>query len=202
VDNTSNILFKFKEHLKVLNRSPATIKSYIYNLKHFLYSTQEPDMKKVTKSMIESYIAGLYDYRTIDGKPYKTSTLCIKIRSVKRFFEYLEKANIIFIDPTETIKEPKKEMGLIKDVLTPKEANKILDQPNLGTLLGIRHFWVSVTVRFWNCFILPVSGIKSCVCLLFMMRIYKQGCSELKEKGKKTGSCPWAGMQSDLLENT
>ena len=184
MDNTSDILFKFKEHLKVLNRSPATIKSYIYNLEHFLYSIKETDMKKVTKSMIESYIAGLYDYRTIDAKPYKTSTLCIKIRSVKRFFEYLEKANIIFIDPTETIKEPKKEMGLIKDVLTPKEANRILDQPNLGTLLGIRDR--AILELFYS------TGIrKEELCLLTIYDADLQGrMLRVKGKGQKDRVVP------------
>ncbi len=88
--------------------------------------------------MMETYIAGLYDHRTEAGKPYKTNTICLKVRSIKRFFEFLEKSNIIFIDPAESIKEPKKKKGLVKDILSPKEANEFLDQPNLGTLMGIR----------------------------------------------------------------
>jgi integrase/recombinase XerD len=138
MDNTNDLVFKFKEHLAVLNRSPATIKSYTDHLKGFLAAIKETDMKKVTRSMIESYISELYDYRTIEGKPYSIGTICIKVRSVKRFFEFLEKANIIFIDPAETIKEPQKEKNLPKRVLTRKEVLTIMDQPNLGTRTGIR----------------------------------------------------------------
>jgi integrase/recombinase XerD len=129
-------LFKFKQHLAVLNRSPATIEAYTEHTKVFLKSVD--DIKQTTRQMIEDYIAGLYDYKTVDGRPYRIGTICVKVRSIKRFFEFLEKANIVFINPAECITEPKKEKGRIKTTLTAKEANKILDQPNLGTLPGIR----------------------------------------------------------------
>ena len=136
MEDTNELLFKFKEHLAVLNRSPATIKLYMEQTKAFLNSVN--DIKQMTRRNIEDYIAGLYDYKTIEGRPYKISTICLKVRSIKRLFEFLEKANIVFINPAEFIIEPKKEKGVIKATLTPKEARKIVDQPNLGTLPGIR----------------------------------------------------------------
>jgi len=136
MEDTNEYLFKFKEHLAVLNRSPATIKAYMEHTKAFVKSMD--DIKQTTRRNIEEYIAGLYDYRSIEGKPYKIGTICVKVRSIKRLFEFLEKTNIVFINPAEFIIEPKKEKGVIKTTLTPKEANKILDQPNLGTLPGIR----------------------------------------------------------------
>lgn len=138
MDNTDELLFKFKEHLSILNRSPATIEAYTEHAGHFLKSVTGKDIRQITTRMTEDYIAGLYDYRTIEGRPYKTATICLKVRSIKRFFEFLEKANIIFVDPTEFITEPRQEKGRIKTTLTSKEARKILDQPNLGTLPGIR----------------------------------------------------------------
>jgi len=138
MNNTDELLFKFKEHLSVLNRSPATIQAYTDHAKHFLKSVTGSDIRQVTTRMTEDYIASLYDYRTIEGRPYKTATICVKVRSIKRFFEFLEKANIIFVDPAEFITEPRQEKGRIKPTLTSQEARKILDQPNLGTLAGIR----------------------------------------------------------------
>lgn len=136
MEDNNDYLFRFKEHLAVLNRSPATIEAYTDHTKAFLKSVD--DIKQITRRHIEDYIAGLYDYKTVYDKPYKTGTICVKVRSIKRFFEFLEKANIIFINPAECITEPKKEKGRIKATLTPREARKILDQPNLGTLPGIR----------------------------------------------------------------
>jgi integrase/recombinase XerD len=66
------------------------------------------------------------------------ATVSIKIRALKRFFEYLESSNYILINPAEHIKEPKKENRLPRVVLTEDEAKKILDQPNLSTMAGIR----------------------------------------------------------------
>ncbi|MCP4722648.1 MAG: tyrosine-type recombinase/integrase [Desulfobacteraceae bacterium] len=133
-----DLLFKFTEHLTALNRSPGTIRSYIMYARHFLQSTDAKDVKQITTTMIENYIAGLYDYRSVENKPYNTGTIGLKIRSIKRFFEFLEQSNLIFIDPAEFITEPKKKIVGIKPTLTPKEVRKILDQPNLGTLTGIR----------------------------------------------------------------
>ncbi len=133
-----DLLFKFTEHLTVLNRSPGTIKSYVFYAEHFLQSLNAKDIKQITTTMIESWIADLWDYRNDQGKPYSTGTVSVKIRSVKRFFEFLEKTNVIFIDPAEFITEPKKKKNSIKPVLTPKEVLRVFDQPNLGTLTGIR----------------------------------------------------------------
>ncbi|MCP5007928.1 MAG: tyrosine-type recombinase/integrase, partial [Planctomycetes bacterium] len=137
-EDFNKLIFKFKELLKILNRSPATIKSYCSHIRAFWYGVDVSNVKKITRETIEAYIATLYDHRSVDGMAYSTETVCIKIRSIKRFFEYLEFANVIFINPTEFISEPKKEKRLPKDILTAKEASIILDQPNLGTLTGIR----------------------------------------------------------------
>ena len=134
----SDLLFKFKKHLKALNRSESTIDNYHNHLRHFLSAFSETDLKKVNRTMIEAYIAGLSRHRTSKGTPYSTGTICIKVRSVKRFFEFLEKANIIFIDPTEFIKEPSKDKRLPKKILTRKETLLVLDQPDLNTPTGIR----------------------------------------------------------------
>jgi site-specific recombinase XerD len=72
--NSDELLFKFKEHLAVLNRSPSTIENYTDHLKSFLDTLKKTEIMSVTRSMIESYIAGLYDHRTQKGKPYSLSS--------------------------------------------------------------------------------------------------------------------------------
>ena len=134
----SDLLERFKEYLHVLNRSPATIIAYIKHTELFLKAVSVEDIRQVTTSMIESWIQNLYDYRNARNQPYSISTIGIKIRSIKRFFEFLEKVNTVFIDPAELIKKPKLNKNKIKPTLTAKEVRQILDQPNLGTLIGIR----------------------------------------------------------------
>lgn len=135
--SVNDILFGFKEHLKVLGRSPATVEAYTEHAKYFLDATGY-DVKAVTRAKLETWIAGLFAHQTKEGQPYAPSTIAVKVRSVKRLFEYLEQANIVFINPAEFIQEPKKVRGIPKNILTPAEARAVLDQPNLGTLKGIR----------------------------------------------------------------
>jgi len=135
--NANDLLFQFKEHLAVLNRTDATIKGYSDHVRIYLAGL-EKDIKAVTRTDMENYIAGLYDHQTEEGRTYATGTIIIKVRALKRFFEFLENKNIIFIDPMEFIKEPQKEKTLPRNTLSEKEMRKLLDQPNLGTLTGIR----------------------------------------------------------------
>ena len=53
------------------------------------------------------------------------------------FLNFCERTNVIFINPTEFIKEPQNKIR-IKPVLTFEEMKRILDQPNLSTITGIR----------------------------------------------------------------
>jgi len=138
MDNLNELLFAFKQHLQAHGRSPATVELYTDQAGCFLQSVAASDIRQVAKSHIEAYIAGLYEHRTIEGKSYSTGTLCVKVRAVKRLFEYLESANIIFINPAESIREPQKEKTLPRHVLTAKEMQKLLDQPNLALMTGIR----------------------------------------------------------------
>jgi integrase/recombinase XerD len=197
MNNANDLVFKFKERLKVLNRSPATIEAYTEHIRPFLKSVKADDIKQVTTRMIENYIAGLYDYRTIEGKPYKVSTICLKVRSVKRFFEFLEKTNIIFIDPAEYIKEPKVEKNLFKKALSPKEVNKILDQPNLGTRAGIRDR--SILELFYS------TGIRKkelCNLTIYDADLTGRMLRINQGKGQKDRGYPWESMLSSFCKNT
>ncbi len=138
MDNVNDLLFSFKQHLQARGRSPATVSLYTEQAGLFLQKVTADDIRQVSKSHIEIYIETLYDHRNTEGKPYSNGTLCVKVRAVKRLFEYLESANIVFINPAESIREPKKEKSLSKSVLTRKEMEKIIDQPNLALMTGIR----------------------------------------------------------------
>ena len=138
MDNVGDLLFSFRRHLEARGRSPATVALYTEQAGLFLQMVTAGDIRQVRKSHIEAYIQGLYDYRSDTGKPYGNGTLCVKVRAVRRLFEYLESANIIFINPAESIREPQKQKSLPRNVLTRKEMEKILDQPNLGLMTGIR----------------------------------------------------------------
>jgi integrase/recombinase XerD len=133
-ENFTELLFSFKEHLKVKNYSEASIDSYCYNLQRFFLHLQEKqitDIRHVNRQLLK-------DYQLDITKRYGAGTVSVMIRSVKRFFEQLENTNHILINPAEYLREPKKESRLPRVVLSNDEALKILDQPNLSTFNGIR----------------------------------------------------------------
>jgi integrase/recombinase XerD len=133
----------FTEHLKVKNYSPQSVAAYSGHLRLFLDHLTENniiDVKRVTRDVLKDYQQKIIEQktgRTKDGG-YAVGTISMKTRAVKRFFEYLEDAGTILINPAEHIKEPKKKTRLPRVVLSEDEVRKILDQPNLSTLVGIR----------------------------------------------------------------
>jgi len=52
--NTNDLLFQFKEHLAVLNRTASTIKGYSDHVRIFLKGL-EKDIKGVTRTDMENY---------------------------------------------------------------------------------------------------------------------------------------------------
>jgi integrase/recombinase XerD len=140
-NNLNDLLFAFMEHMKVRNYAKASLTGYSRCLGQFLAYLREndiSDLKRVTRDTLTAYQVKLIEFRDEKGRRYTTATVSIKIRAVKRFFEYLESANHILINPAEHIKEPKKETRLPRVVLTEDEARKILDAPNLSMMTGIR----------------------------------------------------------------
>jgi integrase/recombinase XerD len=128
-----DLLFAFAEHLKVKHYAEESIRHYCQHVKLFVASlTDITDPKRVSRDMLTNWRTGL------GQKDYTIATISVKVRSVKRFFAYLEETNHILINPAEYLKEPKKENRLPRVLLTDKEVRKILDQPNLSTLTGIR----------------------------------------------------------------
>jgi site-specific recombinase XerD len=137
----NDLLFGFREHLKVKNYSPMSIASYSGHLQGFFEYLREKeitDIKRVTRDILKDYQMKITEYKDQEGKGYTIATISIKIRAIKRFFEYLEETNQILVNPAEYLKEPEKETRLPRVVLTEGEARKILDQPNLSSMIGIR----------------------------------------------------------------
>jgi integrase/recombinase XerD len=137
----NDLLFGFREHLKVKSYSPMSIASYSGHLKGFFDYLREKgitDIKRVTRDNLKDYQLKITERKDQEGKGYTIATISLKIRAIKRFFEYLEETNQILVNPAEYLKEPEKETRLPRVVLTEDEVRKILDQPNLSTLTGIR----------------------------------------------------------------
>ncbi len=145
MNDDTQLLFDFTEHLKVLNRSPATIKLYTGNVRCYLTEqekTKTKDIKAVTRTDMETYVAVFYE----KDKKYSVGTICVKVRSLKRFFEYLEQSNIIFINISLSPKRIKP--SPVISLPERRWQNSLINRTSAQEP-------VSETVQYWRFFIQP-----------------------------------------------
>jgi integrase/recombinase XerD len=120
---------EFKHQLKVKGYAPATIDSYRKNLDQFaawLSGHDIGDLRQVTRQII-------IDYQSfVMAQPLAAETRALKLRAVKRLFEYLEDSHQLLVNPTEGIVETCRQNKKIGPVLSVAEMQKLLEQPNLS----------------------------------------------------------------------
>lgn len=126
---------EFKQHLKALGYAKSTLESYRKNLDLFcryLQGLELLDMRKVTYALICDY------QQAVMVQPIAMESKALKLRPVKRLFEYLVKSHKLLVNPTEGIVETCRKNRKIGSVLTVEEIKKLLEQPNLSLRTGIR----------------------------------------------------------------
>src|SRR5271169_6887897 len=116
MNDFDNHLSGFTEHMKVKNYSPSSIAAYREHLPGLFTHLKEQrimDVKRVNRDHLHAYQARIMNHMSVrTNSKYSVSTICTKIRAMKRFFKYLEDSGTILINPAEYIKEPKKETRL------------------------------------------------------------------------------------------
>lgn len=119
---------------QVKKSSKNTILSYQRDLNKFMnYATglKINDIKKVNGTSLNSYILSL------EKDNFATSTISRNIATLKAFFNYLYKQNIIETDPAEKLKAPKIEKKM-PGILSIEEVTLLLSQPSGNSNKEIR----------------------------------------------------------------
>ncbi|MGF7057031.1 site-specific tyrosine recombinase XerD [Brassicibacter mesophilus] len=114
--------------------SHNTIESYGRDLRQFseyLSENSLDDLIDVNKTLIITYLMHL------QKKGKSVATVSRNIASLRCFYQYLLNEGMIGKDPTINLQSPKQEKKL-PSILTPKEVEILLEQPNLETSKGIR----------------------------------------------------------------
>jgi len=139
VDKHHKLIDNFILYLKIeKNASKHTINNYHTDILSFVgfaaeTGAQDALFDKVNHILIRSYLAVLRD------KKYAKSTITRKIASLRSFFRFLCRENVIAANPCETVKTPRleKRLPVFLDTIEIKE---LLNFPiqNSDSLLGIR----------------------------------------------------------------
>ena len=124
----------FLEFLKNDKRlSENTLQSYKRDINQFKDYLDKNNMpySEISKDDIKNYLAHLQDLNK------KTSTISRNLASVRSFYQFLLRNQRVESDPTEGIQSPKIEKKA-PNILSSKEVELLLEQPNNVDLKGIR----------------------------------------------------------------
>jgi len=109
-----------------------TLESYSRDLSQFADWLQKrgTELLAVSRTDLEQYLA----HRSPHAKPRSIGRL---IASLRRFYRYLLRENLVATDPTLQLDSPKLPRSLPKS-LTEAEVEALLNQPDINQLLGLR----------------------------------------------------------------
>lgn len=130
-----NEIEKYLEYIKLKNFSISTItvrRQSLMDFKRWLEKQGKTDIREVTTEDLKNYLSSMQE------KGFTNNTVDTRIRSVKLLCEYLEKQQIILINPAERLEMPSLGRRLPLNILTEEEVKRLLIIPNLETSAGIR----------------------------------------------------------------
>lgn len=134
-------VLRYLEALRVQHRSKQGVRGQRKRLSLFLGWCEERGLHRptsITRPVLLRYQRHLFLYRKTDGKPLTIGTQVSRLSSIRSFFRWLTRENVILSNPASELDMPRKRRSLPKDILTPAEAEQVLAIPDVRDLLGVR----------------------------------------------------------------
>jgi integrase/recombinase XerD len=129
------------ESLRVQNYSERTVENRISYLNALIIWCEERSLRQpreITKPILERYQKHLLHTKKRDGKPLSFRAQHARLIPVRQFFKWLCRQNLLLSNPASDLLLPRLEKRLPKHVLSAKEAELILNQPDTTEPMGIR----------------------------------------------------------------
>ncbi len=129
------------ERLRIRNYSENTLRSHRISLDCFLewcHLRAIASAAEVTPSILENFQRWLYHFRKPDGQPLGFVTQNGRLQTVRFLFQWLARSRLLPYNPASEIELPRVHKRLPKHVLTAEEADRIINQPDLDSPLGLR----------------------------------------------------------------
>jgi integrase/recombinase XerD len=131
----------YLEQLTVRNYAAHTIVGRRLALIAFIRWCQERDLfrpQDVTRPILESYQRWMHRHRKKNGNPLGFTTQRGRLVSIRDYFRWLCRQNVILHNPASELEMPRNERRLPKGALSEPEVERILMQPDITQPLGIR----------------------------------------------------------------
>ena len=140
-DKMHVLLAQYLAWLGAQNFSADTITTRRTMVNYFLDWCAERDLREpaeLTRPTLERYQQWLYHHRKANGEPLTFRTQINRLRAIKGFFRWLARQNHILHNPASELMLPRLDSRLPKYVLTAKEAEQVLMQPDVNDPEGLR----------------------------------------------------------------
>ncbi len=134
-------LLRYLESLAIRHYSDKTIQIARENIGYFIRWAEERELRKpqdITLPIIERYQRHLYYLRRPNGKPLTASVQHQRLGSLRGYFRWLVKQRYLLYNPAAEIELPKMDQRLPKTILSAREIELVMMQPNLETPIGLR----------------------------------------------------------------
>ena len=133
---------QFIAYLKVRNFREKTIVSYVRHLRRFADYLREQlnirDLTRVSREIVLGYQQHLLTVLSGRGERLNVSTESAYLGTHKTYYHFLTLHDHILHDPTTLLELPKRRYHLPRAVLTKAEVQRLLQQPDIGTIQGYR----------------------------------------------------------------
>ena len=127
--------------LQVKNYSPYTLHNReIYLLAFIEWAGGRGLVRptEVTKPILERYQRHLFFYRKKNGDPLSKQDQCNRSVALRHWFKWLTRQNYILYNPASELELPRLEKRLPRAILTEREAETVIAQPDVTTPIGLR----------------------------------------------------------------
>lgn len=131
----------FREGMRLRGSTDDAVLSVVERLLYFVRfcdARSIAGIAEVTRPLVERYQRHLYHQETQKGKPLSLRTQVSYLHAVMTFFRWLCKKRHLLHNPASDLDLPKVPRALPKAILSAKEAEVVLMQPDVGTPLGLR----------------------------------------------------------------
>lgn len=186
--STYAYLQPFTDYLRALKQSPATIAAYTQHMQQFFIWLDSRDPRGVRRDDVLRYQAWLLDQN------YRPQTAHVKLRALRRFYDFQEKTGKVLINPTEGVPWPSLGDRLPRNVLTRSEVKRLLDTPDTSTPVGVRD--KAMLELFYS------TGIRRAeLCSLTIYDVdIRSGFLRVQGKGSKERVVPMGHMATEYMK--
>jgi len=130
------------ESLRTRNYAEGTLHSALDGLKSFMQWAQERDVTRaseVTRPMLEAYQRWMSRCESRSGRRLSWSTQSQRVATLRQWFRWLARQNVIVHNPASELELPRAERRLPVAGLSREEVARFMAVPDIADPLGVRN---------------------------------------------------------------